>query len=66
MKGRPEEVDLKRLSDLVCAIEDATRKLLGEAQGIQAIERNCSRILACVRMLRLNVCDALAGEQERV
>jgi hypothetical protein len=55
--------DLARLGLLVRELEETTRELLQEAKGIQALERNARRILASVRMLRLNLSDALDQEQ---
>jgi hypothetical protein len=55
--------DLARVGLLVRELEETTRELLQEAKGIQALERNARRILASVRMLRLNLSDALDQEQ---
>lgn len=64
MECEQPQMDLGFLAGLVGRIEEATLRLMEEAQGIQAVERNCRRILASARMLRLNLRDPLeSGEQ---
>ena len=52
-----ENMDLKVLKKMIDDIETAAKGLVDNAEGIQAIERNVSRILASTKMLQINVSD---------
>lgn len=51
--------DLRGVADLILEIENRAQRLLEEARGIQAVERNARRILASTRLLKLNICEPL-------
>jgi len=44
----------------IARIESAARRLIELGQGFPAVTKNASRILASVKMLRINVGDYLA------
>ncbi len=54
-----EEYPLERMAKLISDIQKAASELRELCGGIQAVERNAERILASVRMLELNISDAL-------
>ena len=51
--------ELKRIDTRIKAIKKAAQELKHLSGGIQAIDRNVSRILASVKMLEINVSDLL-------
>ena len=51
--------ELKRIDTRIKAIKKAAQELKNLSGGIQAIDRNVSRILASVKMLEINVSDLL-------
>jgi hypothetical protein len=55
-----DDLDLETISKMIEQIESAAASLIDKAQGIQTIERNAERILASVKMLRINVSDLLS------
>jgi len=55
-----DDLELEAISKMIEQIESAATALIDKAQGIQAIERNAERILASVKMLRINVSDLLS------
>ena len=51
--------ELKRIDTRIKAIKKAAQELKDLSGGIQAIDRNASRILASTKMLEINVSDLL-------
>jgi len=51
--------ELKRIDTRIKAMKKAAQELKDLSGGIQAIDRNVSRILASVKMLEINVSDLL-------
>ena len=51
--------ELKRIDTRIKAIKKAAQELKDLSGGIQAIDRNVSRILASLKMLEINVSDLL-------
>jgi hypothetical protein len=51
--------ELKKMDTRIRAIKKAAQELKKLSGGIQAIDRNTSRILASVKMLEINVSDLL-------
>jgi hypothetical protein len=51
--------ELKRIDTRIKTIKKAAQELKDLSGGIQAIDRNVSRILASVKMLEINVSDLL-------
>ena len=51
--------ELKRIDTRIKAMKKAAQELKHLSGGIQAIDRNVSRILASVKMLEINVSDLL-------
>ena len=50
---------IKKMDSRIRAIKKATQELKELSGGIQAVDRNASRILASVRMLEINISDLL-------
>jgi hypothetical protein len=51
--------ELRRIDTRIKAMKKAAQELKDLSGGIQAIDRNVSRILASVKMLEINVSDLL-------
>ncbi len=49
--------DLEKIDREIETIKQAAMRLKEHAKGVQAIERNASRILASTKMLEINVSD---------
>lgn len=49
--------DIKGMADKIKALKQNAVELKAMSSGIQAVDRNVDRILACVRMLEINVVD---------
>ena len=54
-----QEYDIKGMAEKVRALRQNATELKEASGGIQAIDRNVDRILACVKMLEINVNDVL-------
>ena len=60
-----QEYDIEKMADKVRALKQTSTELKAMSGGIQAIDRNVDRILACVRALEINVvevADILGGK----
>lgn len=53
----PQEYDIEGMADKIKALKQDAVELKVMSGGIQAVDRNVDRILACVRMLEINVVD---------
>jgi len=51
--------DLKKMDTRIKTIKKAAQELKELSGGIQAVDRNASRILASVKMLEINISDLL-------
>jgi len=49
---------MERMVQSIGELRKQAERLMAQAQGVQAVERNAKRILACVRMLEINVSEA--------
>jgi len=54
-----ERKDLLKLDERIQAIKQAATELKELSGGIQAVDRNADRILASVKMLEINISDAM-------
>ncbi len=54
-----ERSDLIKMDERIRTIKKCALELKAASQGIQAVDRNCDRILASVRMLEINIGDLL-------
>ena len=52
-----QEYDIKGMTDKVRALRQKATELKAMSGGIQAVDRNVDRILACVKMLEINVAE---------
>ena len=60
-----QDIDLNNIHERIRTIESTARELEKFGRHFPAVQKNVNRILACVKMLELNVCDlALLEEQE--
>jgi hypothetical protein len=51
------EFDLMGMDEKIVILKKITEDILEEAENFPAISRNCSRILASIKMMELNVSD---------
>jgi hypothetical protein len=54
-----QEYDIKGMSDRIRALRQNATELKEMSGGIQAVDRNVDRILACVKMLEININEAV-------
>jgi len=50
---------LKQMDTRIKKIKKAAKELIELSGGVQAVDRNASRILASVKMLEINISDIL-------
>jgi hypothetical protein len=55
----PQEYDIEGMADKIKALKQDAIEVKAMSGGIQAVDRNVDRILACVRMLEINVVDVV-------
>jgi hypothetical protein len=60
-----QEYDIEGMADKIRALRQNAEELKEISGGIQAVDRNVDRILACVKMLEISVSDVVEvlGEQ---
>ena len=51
------DFDLEKLAEKIRLLKEISREILEEAENFPALNRNCRRILANIKMLELNVSD---------
>lgn len=54
-----ELIDLEGIDERIQFIKKTTQELKQMADNIPALDRNASRILASIKMLEINISDAL-------
>ncbi len=54
-----QEYDIKGMADKIRALRQKATELKEMSGGIQAVDRNVDRILACVKMLEININEAV-------
>ena len=52
-----EEYKVKEMTEKIRAIKESATELQQVSGGIQAVQKNVDRILACVRMLEIDISD---------
>ena len=52
-----EEYKVKEMAEKIRAIKESATELQQVSGGIQAVQKNVDRILACVRMLEIDISD---------
>ena len=60
-----QDSDLNSIHDQIQAIKSAAGELSKFGRDFPALDKNSLRILACVKMLELNVSDLVALEEDR-
>lgn len=53
-----QEYDIKAMANKISALRKNAEELRKISGGIQAVDRNVDRILACVKMLEISISDA--------
>ncbi|NMB41286.1 MAG: hypothetical protein GX996_05060 [Firmicutes bacterium] len=53
------EVDLREMAKVIEDIRQKVEHLMEISGGMQCVDRNCSRILASVKMLEINISDVV-------
>ena len=53
------EYNVKEMAEKIQILKQTAAELKSISGGIQAVERNVDRILACIKMLETNVSDVL-------
>jgi hypothetical protein len=51
------EFDFKGMNEKIQLLKRVSEDILGEADDFPSLSRNCSRILASIKMMELNVSD---------
>ena len=54
-----EEYKIREMAKKIQAIKESATALQQISGGIQAVQKNVDRILACVRMLEIDISDAV-------
>ena len=54
-----QDIDLNSIHDRIRTIESTARELEKFGRDFPAVQKNVTRLLACVKMLELNVCDLI-------
>lgn len=54
-----EQYDVKLIADKIETLKRTATELKEVSRGIQAIDRNADRILASIKMLEINITDAI-------
>jgi hypothetical protein len=54
-----QEYDIKAMAEKIGALKRSAMELKEMSGGMQAVDRNIDRILACIRMLEINISDVL-------
>ena len=52
-----QEYKVKEMAEKIRAIKESATELQQVSGGIQAVQKNVDRILACVRMLEIDISD---------
>ena len=61
-----QDIDLNGIHERIRTIESTARELEEFGQNFPAVQKNVTRILACVKMLALNVSDLVGLEKGQV
>jgi hypothetical protein len=51
------DFDLEKLAEKIRLLKEISNEILGGAENFPALNRNCQRVLANIKMLELNVSD---------
>lgn len=54
-----KQFDLTRMADTIALLRQKTEELQQMAKDLPAVEKNTTRMLASIKMLELNICDAV-------
>lgn len=54
-----KQYDLTRMADTIASLRQKAEELQQMAKDLPAVEKNTTRMLASIKMLELNICDAV-------
>ncbi len=52
-----KSIDMKKMAQKISSLKQEANELRAMSGGIQAVDRNIDRILACIKMLEININD---------
>ncbi len=55
-------INIKKMAQKISSLKQETNELKAMSGGIQAVDRNIDRILACIKMLEINISDLVELE----
>ena len=50
-------INMKKMAQKISSLKQEANELKAMSGGIQAVDRNIDRILACIKMLEINISD---------
>lgn len=56
--------NVNQMAATIDQLREKTEALLQSSENIPAVKRNCTRMLASIKMLELNICDAILPDQD--
>lgn len=52
-----KSINMKKMAQKISSLKQEANELKAMSGGIQAVDRNIDRILACIKMLEINISD---------
>lgn len=52
-----KSINMKKMAQKISSLKQEANELKAMSGGIQAVDRNIDRILACIKMLEININD---------
>lgn len=52
-------INMEKMAQKISSLKQEANELKAMSGGIQAVDRNIDRILACIKMLEINISDLL-------
>lgn len=52
-----KSINMKKMAQKISLLKQEANELKAMSGGIQAVDRNIDRILACIKMLEINISD---------
>ncbi|MDQ1331643.1 MAG: hypothetical protein QG578_1911 [Thermodesulfobacteriota bacterium] len=59
-----QEFDLKKMSDIISGMKQSADELKEIGPDFPALDRNLVRIRASLKMLEINICDAIESNNQ--
>ena len=54
-----KSINMKKMAQKISSLKQEANELKAMSGGVQAVDRNIDRILACVKMLEINISDVV-------